>query len=73
MAEIALRAERAEHTLQATALVHEAYMRLFGSHQVEWQSRQQKAEGRKQKLEAQLNEGELRLETQARAREAAIE
>ncbi len=40
MAEIALRAERAEHTLQATALVHEAYLRLFGSHQVEWQSRQ---------------------------------
>jgi RNA polymerase sigma-70 factor, ECF subfamily len=40
MAEIALRTERAEHTLQATALVHEAYMRLFGAHQVEWQSRQ---------------------------------
>jgi RNA polymerase sigma-70 factor (ECF subfamily) len=40
MAEIALRSERGEHTLQATALVHEAYMRLFGSHQVEWQSRQ---------------------------------
>ena len=40
MAEIALRGERAEHTLQATALVHEAYMRLFGGHQVEWQSRQ---------------------------------
>jgi RNA polymerase sigma factor (TIGR02999 family) len=40
MAEIALRGERAEHTLQATALVHEAYLRLFGAHQVEWQSRQ---------------------------------
>jgi hypothetical protein len=40
MAQIALRGERAEHTLQATALVHEAYLRLFGTHQVEWQSRQ---------------------------------
>jgi RNA polymerase sigma factor (TIGR02999 family) len=40
MAQIALRAERAEHTLQATALVHEAYLRLFGTHSVEWQSRQ---------------------------------
>lgn len=40
MAEIALRTERAEHTLQATALVHEAYLRLFGAQQVEWQSRQ---------------------------------
>lgn len=40
IAELALRAERAEHTLQATALVHEAYMRLFGSQPVAWQSRQ---------------------------------
>ena len=35
-----LRRERPDHTLQATALVHEAYLRLFGAQQVEWQSRQ---------------------------------
>src|SRR4051794_4026790 len=32
-----LRHERADHTLQATALVHEAYLRLVGqSHQPTW-------------------------------------
>lgn len=31
--------ERAEHTLQATALVHEAYLRLLGNTEVQWQSR----------------------------------
>ena len=31
--------ERSEHTLQPTALVHEAYMRLIGHNAVEWQSR----------------------------------
>jgi RNA polymerase sigma factor (TIGR02999 family) len=31
--------ERAEHTLQATALVHEAYLRLVGDHNIEWDSR----------------------------------
>jgi len=31
--------ERAGHTLQATALVHEAYLRLFGGTAVHWQSR----------------------------------
>ena len=34
-----LRQERAGHTLQATALVHEAYMRLVGSETVPWQNR----------------------------------
>jgi len=34
-----LRRERPGHTLQATALVHEAYMRLIGQREVEWQSR----------------------------------
>ena len=33
-----LAAERPEHTLQATALVHEAYMRLVGSDQ-SWEGR----------------------------------
>jgi RNA polymerase sigma factor (TIGR02999 family) len=33
-----LRSERAGHTLQTTALVHEAYLRLAGS-QVDWQDR----------------------------------
>ena len=34
-----LRAERAGHTLQPTALVHEAYIRLTGQRRLEWQSR----------------------------------
>jgi RNA polymerase sigma factor (TIGR02999 family) len=34
-----LRAERADHTLQATALVHEAYMKLVGPREVPWQNR----------------------------------
>jgi len=36
-----LRHERANHTLQPTALVNEAYMRLVGQQKVEWQSRAQ--------------------------------
>lgn len=31
--------ERPGHTLQATAVVHEAYMRLAGEQDIEWQSR----------------------------------
>jgi RNA polymerase sigma factor (TIGR02999 family) len=31
--------ERSNHTLQATALVHEAYLRLVGQHSVDWQNR----------------------------------
>jgi RNA polymerase sigma factor (TIGR02999 family) len=34
-----LRRERRDHTLQPTALVHEAYMRLLGQKCVEWQNR----------------------------------
>jgi RNA polymerase sigma-70 factor (ECF subfamily) len=34
-----LRRERPEHTIQATALVHEAYLRLFDTTQVRWQDR----------------------------------
>ena len=34
-----MRRERPDHTLQATALVHEAYMRLIGQREVEWQNR----------------------------------
>jgi RNA polymerase sigma factor (TIGR02999 family) len=34
-----LRGERAEHTLQGTALVHEAYLRLVGDKDVQWQNR----------------------------------
>jgi RNA polymerase sigma factor (TIGR02999 family) len=33
------RRERQDPTLQATAIVHEAYLRLFGAATVEWQSR----------------------------------
>lgn len=36
-----LRDERPNHTLQATALVNEAYVRLVGSVQIEWQNRAQ--------------------------------
>jgi RNA polymerase sigma factor (TIGR02999 family) len=31
--------ERANHTLQPTALVHEAYLRLIGQHSVDWGNR----------------------------------
>jgi RNA polymerase sigma-70 factor, ECF subfamily len=34
-----LRQEKPDHTLQATALVHEAYVRLAGSHGNKWESR----------------------------------
>jgi RNA polymerase sigma-70 factor (ECF subfamily) len=34
-----LRRERSGHTLQPTALVNEAYLRLIGQHRVQWQSR----------------------------------
>ena len=34
-----LRRERADHTLQATALVHEAYLRMVDDKQVTWQNR----------------------------------
>ena len=34
-----LRRERQDHTLQPTALVHEAYMRLMGQERVAWQNR----------------------------------
>jgi RNA polymerase sigma factor (TIGR02999 family) len=34
-----LRSERPDHTLQPTALVHEAYLRLTGQKQVHWQNR----------------------------------
>ena len=34
-----LKQERPDHTLRTTALVHEVYVRLFGSEHVDWQSR----------------------------------
>jgi RNA polymerase sigma factor (TIGR02999 family) len=34
-----LRRERPDHTLQATALIHEAWLRLAVQHGVEWESR----------------------------------
>jgi RNA polymerase sigma factor (TIGR02999 family) len=34
-----LRRERVDHTLQPTALVHEAYLRLIGQERVAWQNR----------------------------------
>lgn len=36
-----LRAERIGHTLQPTALVHEAYLRLAGQDRADWQNRAQ--------------------------------
>src|SRR5882762_2259707 len=35
----AMRREGEEHTLQATAVVHEAYLRLVDQRRVEWRSR----------------------------------
>lgn len=34
-----LRKERAGHTLQTTALIHEAYLRLVGVERIKWQNR----------------------------------
>jgi RNA polymerase sigma factor (TIGR02999 family) len=34
-----MRGERAGHSLQATALVNEAYLRLIGAQRVDWQNR----------------------------------
>lgn len=39
LAERQMRGERSSHTLQATALVHEAYMRLVGDRDIGWDSR----------------------------------
>jgi RNA polymerase sigma factor (TIGR02999 family) len=36
-----LRGERSDHTLQPTALVHEAYLRLTEQHHVNWQDKAQ--------------------------------
>ena len=39
LAEARMRKERPDHTLQPTALVHEAYLRLVGGPAVDWQDR----------------------------------
>jgi len=39
LARIHLRGERPEHTLQPTALVHEAYLRLVTKQDIDWQNR----------------------------------
>jgi len=39
LASFYLQSERADHTLQTTALVHEAYLRLVDQRQVEWSNR----------------------------------
>ena len=39
LARTALRGDRPDHTLQATALLHEAYLRLFGGHTPEFRDR----------------------------------
>ena len=39
LAHMHLRGERRNHTLNATALVHEAYMKMVGQDKISWQSR----------------------------------
>ncbi|MCU0865761.1 MAG: ECF-type sigma factor [Planctomycetes bacterium] len=39
LAQQVMRGERRDHTLQATALVHEAFLRLVGPNQLPWQNR----------------------------------
>ncbi|MEW6733836.1 MAG: ECF-type sigma factor, partial [Acidobacteriota bacterium] len=39
LAEQCLRYERPDHTLQATALVHEAYLKLIEQRNISWQNR----------------------------------
>src|SRR5438477_8679528 len=36
-----MRRERGDHTLQTTALVHEAYLRLVGQRDIDWHNRAQ--------------------------------
>ena len=36
-----LRSERQNHTLQPTALVHEAYLKLLDQHKIDWQNKPQ--------------------------------
>lgn len=38
-AQLDMAQERADHTMSATALVHEAYLRLIGPRQIPWQNR----------------------------------
>ena len=38
LAEAALHRERSGHTLQATALVHEAYLKLLDCEEIDWRS-----------------------------------
>ncbi len=38
-AQLRMASERTDHTLEATALVHEAYLRLVGERRVPWQNR----------------------------------
>lgn len=39
LASLRMKAERGNHTLQPTALVHEVYMRLIDQHSVDWSNR----------------------------------
>ncbi|MFQ5569206.1 MAG: sigma-70 family RNA polymerase sigma factor [Rhodothermales bacterium] len=39
IAALRMRRERADHTLNATALVHEAYLKLMDQNQISWQNR----------------------------------
>jgi len=39
LASLRMKAERGNHTLQPTALVHEVYMRLIDQHSVDWNNR----------------------------------
>ena len=39
MASRQMRRERGEHTLQTTALIHEAYIRLCGAEPIQWHDR----------------------------------
>ena len=41
LARLQMAKERSDHTLQPTALVNEAYMRLFGTGDISWESRRQ--------------------------------
>ena len=41
LAQSRLASERPDHTLQPTALVHEAYLRLAGQHNIDWTCRAQ--------------------------------
>jgi len=66
IAEQRMRHESADHTLQATALVNEAYLRLVGSRNLEWRDRRHFYAAAAEAMRRVLIDHARRLRTQKR-------